>query len=668
MENRFGVKDFVLFVVLGGIVVLIVLAMLQFDRQWDSVQEIKHKLDQQAVDLQVMQQQISRGVTPASTQTTANSTVAPSEKRILAAKAMPDYSDGDWMINGQSARFATLTPLVSGDASASEVQSYVIESLLTRDPVTLEFQGVLAESWAIKDNSIEWRAYAEKRRAVPLTPDEVLAEKDCPPADKAAERDAYLKERLAEGRTDDNIGAEPDCPPAAIVTFKLRDNAKFSDGKPVTADDLVFSYDFIMNPAIDAPRQRAYFARMRSVKKLGPREVEIVFNTPYFEALGLAGGLEVMPKHFYGKFAPEEFNRSTGLLMGSGPYMPETPEGWKPGNQVRLIRNPRYWATPSALSRFVYREFTNQVALETAFRNGEIDQFGAPPETYVAMKRDPKIAERTHQYEYQSAIGGYRYIAWNQQRGGAPTKFADKRVRQAMTLLIDQQRLINEVMLGFAVPATGPFNPQSKQVDPSVKPYPYDVERALKLLAEAGWSDRGDGTLTNEQGQPFELTLTYRSGSPNYEKMALLVKDMLARGKVRVIANAQEWSIFTTKLKNKDFDAITLGWTAGIETDIFQMFHSSQMIAGGDDFMSYKNAELDRTIAQARLTLDEDARLKLWQQAHRILHEDQPYTFLFFPKSLVLMDKRFANVQTVPLGLNSEREWFVPRAQQRWTN
>src|SRR5690606_34526623 len=99
-----------------------------------------------------------------------------------------------------------------------------------------------------------------------------------------------------------------------------------------------------------------------------------------------------------------------------------------------------------------------------------------------------------------------------------------------------------------------------------------------------------------------------------------------------------EWSVFTERLNNKDFQAITLAWSAGIETDIYQMFHSSQMIEGGDNFMSYKNPELDRVIEQARTTIDEDERLPLWKQAHRILHEDQPYTFLFFPNSL-----RFVN-------------------------
>jgi peptide/nickel transport system substrate-binding protein len=316
--------------------------------------------------------------------------------------------------------------------------------------------------------------------------------------------------------------------------------------------------------------------------------------------------------------------------------------------------------------RLVFREFTNQVAQETAFRNGEIDQLGCPPARYVQLVKDKDVLDRTQHYEYQSVSGGYNYIAWNQQRYGKPTKFSDKRVRQAMTLLTDAQRILSEVRLGYGVLATGPFNPVSKQYDPSLKPWPFDPDRASKLLADVGWKEQG-GVLVDAEGKPFSFKLTYPSGNPTTDKMVLLLKDLYARAKVRMELDPQEWSVFKTRLENREFDAITLGWSAGIETDLFQMFHSSMMSGGGDDFMSYKNPELDKTIVEARRTLDEASRMKLWQKCHQIIYEDQPYTFLLFPKALVFMDKRIANVKTVKSGINGDSEWYVPKAQQRWT-
>jgi peptide/nickel transport system substrate-binding protein len=120
------------------------------------------------------------------------------------------------------------------------------------------------------------------------------------------------------------------------------------------------------------------------------------------------------------------------------------------------------------------------------------------------------------------------------------------------------------------------------------------------------------------------------------------------------------------RLNKKNFDAITLGWSAGIESDIYQMFHSSQMIEEGDNFMSYGNPTLDRVLERARRTVDKQVRIPMWRQAHGILHEDQPYTFLAFGKTLVFLDQRLANVQRVKLGLNPRTEWFVPAGKQRW--
>lgn len=121
-------------------------------------------------------------------------------------------------------------------------------------------------------------------------------------------------------------------------------------------------------------------------------------------------------------------------------------------------------------------------------------------------------------------------------------------------------------------------------------------------------------------------------------------------------------------IDRKDFDAITLGWTSGVETDIFQIFHSSQIVDGGDNFVSYRSAELDRLIEAARAEVDEARRMALWRQAERILVQDQPYTFLFRRQALAFIDKRIAGLENTALGLNLMAvpvEIWVPSAQQR---
>jgi peptide/nickel transport system substrate-binding protein len=185
-------------------------------------------------------------------------------------------------------------------------------------------------------------------------------------------------------------------------------------------------------------------------------------------------------------------------------------------------------------------------------------------------------------------------------------------------------------------------------------------------LKEAGFIDDGTGVLKEPDGTPFQFKLTYPSGAATYDEMVLFIKDAMAKAGITVIPDPLDWSVFSDRLKNRNFEAITLGWSESIEDDLYQIFDSSQMANGGDNFISYHDPELDELIEQARSTIDPATRMPLWQQCHALIHEDQPYTFMFATKGLTFLDARFKNVKVIPLGLNSETEWWVPRGQQRW--
>ncbi len=638
MDNRFGVKDFFLFLILGILVILVLLAMLQYDRQWDDVQMIRSKLDDQAKELRYLSEKIGSGQGFAANNNTLPEAGDDPFYRLREIQQMPSFARGDWVISSLAGKSSTLTPLVSGDAYAADVQDLVLETLAQRDPQTLEWKPLLSTGWKIEDNTKAYLDYLEKHPTTqPTDPNAVLPD-------------------------------DPNRPVPVTIHFDIRPGVRFSDGQPLTADDVVFTFNFIMNEKIDAPRQRAYFRKIAKVEKTGASRVTFYYREPYFESFELAASMQVLPKHFYGKFEPEAFNQSTGYLMGSGPYKLESPTAWKPGDAMEVLRNERYWGVSPPVDRIVWRVIDNDVARLTSFRNGEVDTYGAPPEAYVKLKDDPEMAKKANRFEYFAATGGYRYVAWNQQRDGKPTFFADRNVRRAIAMAIDRQRLMNEITLGYANLTTGPFSPLSKQYDKSVEPLPYNLNEAKKMLADAGFTDRnGDGVIESSAGEAFRFKITYPTGIASYERQVLFIKDALSRAGIVVEADPLEWSVFQDRLKNKNYDAISLGWTSGIETDIFQMFHSSQMMAGGDNFMSYKNVELDGLIEKARITLDEEARMKLWRRAHQILNEDQPYMFLWFGKALLFVDKRFENVRELRSGLTPRTEWFVPTNQQRWT-
>ncbi|WP_018234041.1 peptide-binding protein [Thioalkalivibrio thiocyanodenitrificans] len=620
MEKRFSARDLPLIIGLSLIVILMVLLMYQVDRQWSRMAEMHRAMQEQSDDLrrlrvalQSLEGLARTGALAPSDAPGAADDVAGAFQRALRASRDPEFAPGDWLVRAFPTGLSTVTPLVSSDAYASEVQGYVLESLLTRDPDTLEWQGLIARDWDISEDGL-------------------------------------------------------------IITFRMRPDVTFSDGTPLTADDVMFTFDFIMTEAIAAPRSRAFMEKLERVEALDEHEVAFTFAEPYFNSLQLAGGMAILPRHFYESYLdePETFNQSRGLLMGSGPYRLSDPKGWTPDQGlVELERNPRYWGpVEPPFDRVVWRVIENDSARLTTFRNGDIDAYGARPREYQRLLDDEQLRERTRHYEYMSPTAGYVYIGWNQERDGKATRFADRRVRQAMSHLTHIDRIIDEIMLGYAEPAVSPFNPRSPQHDTSLEPYPFDLARAGELLHEAGYRTRNrDGILQDGDGRPFEFDLVFFQDNEDTRRIVLFLRDLYARAGILMRPRPTEWSVMLDLLNRKDFDAITLGWTSGVETDIYQMFHSSQTVGGGDNFINYRNPALDELIDRARSEVNEDARMPLWQEAERILHEDQPYTFLMRRQTLAFIDRRVKNLGITRLGLNMgivPVEIYVPVEQQRY--
>ncbi len=616
MGKRFGAKDLLLFLVLGAILVSVWLAMVQIDRQWVFIRETQQKLDDQTRDIAEIRRQLRRGVDLTERPTGSPGAGWSGFRRAAEAEAREDYARGDWLVSVFGDTPQRLTPTISTDNYASVVQQRVLDTLLTRDPETLAWLPLLASGWTVSDDGLTYR-------------------------------------------------------------FRIRPGVRFSDGEPLTAEDVAFTYRFIMDQRIATPRFRAFYGRITAVTAEGDEAV-FQYAEPYYAALEIAGQLPILAEHFYGRFlesadAAERYNNSTGLLFGSGPYKLADPESWTPGTTVELLRNERYWgAVQPSFDRVIWKIISNDAAYLTEFKNGDVDSYQARPLNYRELLADEELMSRVQHFEYQDARGGYVFVAWNQQRNGEPTWFADARVREAMTYLTDRERIVDEVFLGFAQTANGPFNPLGSQHNTELPVRAYDPERARALLAEAGFEDRdGDGVVESPSGEPFRVSFMYPAGSDDYKRLSLLLKDLYVRGGVILEPDPADWPLVLKAIDDKAFDAISLGWTSGFEVDLYQFFHSSQSGPGGDNFVTYANPELDAVIEAARAELDEEVRMVLWRQAHAMIWKDQPYTFLMRSARLDFLADRIANVQRVRAGLNwpglwrMPTEWYVPAALQK---
>ncbi len=631
MENRFGFKDFVNIILLAGILVTMWWGVVQNDRHWEKFKEIQESVNAQTRDLTTLRRTISgleSTVEDLGSRLQGSVTVVPQDngsqsgnsptptgnifRRVREVNKLPDYAPGDVFVDNFSSAPPKLSFLTAHDVYSRQVYSRILEPLAGWDIEKVKMVPYLAKSWSWSEDNLE-------------------------------------------------------------LTVKLREDVTFSDGEPMDADDVIFTWKTLMNPEITDGHTRAYYRHGKNVEKIDQYTVRWTFEKVFYENFLRAMEVPVHPEHFFEGRSEQEIRNSTALVMGTGPYRLRDPEKYTPGEPIELVRNERYWGVPGPWDRMIFRVISKESTEQIAFQNGEIDLFVAYPDQHVKMLKDEALVARTQQLVYEHVRTGYLYIAWNQKLSGKPTVFADKRVRQAMTMLLDRERIVRESLLGFGTVASGPFHHLGPQHNSDVSPWPYDPGRAVELLKVVGFTVDADGVMYEPNGERFKVKLTYPAGSDFYQKIMLGAKDNYARAGIEIELDPQEWSLLLKNLKERSFDAITLGWGAGnIESDIEQMFHTRTIGDGGDNRNAYSNPELDALIDRAHVTMDYDERIEIWKRCHEILHEDQPYTFLFRRKVLLWLDKRVKNVKQIPvLGINYVStwvvplEWYVPKSQQK---
>ena len=555
----------------------------------------------------------------------------------------------------------SLNSWTDNSAVNSYINGYIYNSLLRRDPETYEWEGSLAERWIEED---------------------VVVRQD----------DTQLRGVVTSDTSKNGGGVTMKTSSGAVVTlspqevkevrrkvsftFFLRRDVRFHDGKPVTAADVKFSFDTIKNESVDAPSLRNYYNDLASCEVLDPYTVRLTYSKQYWMARDFAGGFEVLPKHLYDwddlqkkdpqafgkRFNESEHNRHP---IGTGPYKFER---WDTGIQVVLRRNDAYWDVPKRahLDQIVFKFISDNVAALQALKNGQVHFLpGVTAEQFEEETNDPEFRRRFAKVEYYT--GGFNYIGWNMRR----PPFDDVKVRLAMAYgAFDRQAFLDKVLYGRGVVVTGFQYYYGPAYDHSILPHPYDPEEAKRLLLEAGWYDRdGDGLRDKESldssGKPYLVPLRFEmllpSGSEVYRRRAALMKENLRKLGIDMGVRELEWATFLEHVNDRQFDACGLGWATGLESDPYQIWHTSQMENRGSNHVGFGNAETDRLIEQSRLMIDDEKRRKIFFDLHRIMHETQPYLFRYVSPNLGIYDKRFRGVKFYKVRPGYDlSEWFLP--------
>jgi peptide/nickel transport system substrate-binding protein len=453
------------------------------------------------------------------------------------------------------------------------------------------------------------------------------------------------------------------------ITYNLRRGVKFHDGEEMTAQDVLFTYKVYSDPTVNTP-YGADYQYIKDVQIIDPYTVKVIYKKPFAPALSSTFS-SILPRHLLeGKDINhyDEFNRKP---VGTGPYKFKE---WKTAQQIVLEANPDYWEGKPHIKRFVMRIIPDQAAEFLSLLKGETDALGAwttgtlTPEQYARQADTPKFKDYYDKYEADQFV--FVYLGWNL---GNPL-FKDKKVRQALTMAIDRQAIIENVVYGLGSVATGPFVPNSWAYNKDIKPFPYDPEKAKKILKEVGWRTGKDGILErdlkgNGKKTPFQFKLYTNQGNVSRERIATIVQQQLKQIGIDCQPVIMEWTTLLSEFINKrKFDAMVMGWQFNPEPDCYLSWHSSQMGEHQYNMVGYKNKEVDYLLVKGRETLDSAQRAKIYHTIHRILYNDVAATFLYVPFSLPAVHKRFKGLQVNRNGIGWHPEkWYVPSNQQKYT-
>ncbi len=548
---------------------------------------------------------------------------------------------GDWAVIHELSDPEGLNPMVTNDASSSALFNRVYEKLLEQDFETTDLYPVIAES-----------------------------------------RPTISEDHLT-------------------YTFTLRKNVKFSDGKPLTAKDVVFSYKVVKNPLItDGAALRNYYESVANVEAKDNYTVVITMTKPYFLAEYFLGGLWIMPKHvldpknltdgytfaetgdmakaqsnaalkeFAAWYNTPEVKRDVKLNIGSGPY---TFDEWKTGESISLKRSSSWWNAgsdkwnPAYPDKLFYKVINDRSAAVVALKNGEIDFMEYVPAAKFVEELDTVATPFIRKATYKTQI--YSYLGFNMNH----PILSDKAVRKAMAHCIDRDALIKQVMRSLATAVNSPIYDDRPEYDASIKGIPYNLGEAKKMLAAAGWKDsNGDGVLDkviNGKPTPLALSILVNAGNETREAIAVSFSDELRKVGIKLEVRKLEWSVFLENMRSRKFEVSIGAWVNDpIPSDPYQIWHSSQIGNKGSNYVGFNNSRADQLLEMNRVEFDEQKRIAYMREFQKIIAEEQPYVFLWTPLYPAAYNTRLQNVRFsyVRPGYNPT-QWWIPKSMWKYT-
>ena len=521
----------------------------------------------------------------------------------------------------------TFNPALSSDATSSSVSSMIFNGLITQNPITGEFEPALAESWSVSSNDLE-------------------------------------------------------------IIFTLRENLKWSDGVPLTADDVVFTFNEIyLNEKIPYNgRSTLKVGESREfpkIEKLNNLQVQFTLPEPFAPFFSTIGK-DILPKHILQPTIEQKDRDGNPVLLST--WSVDTPpeelvvngaykiKEYVNAQRIIFTANPYYWKAQATgqdlpkIKRVVWQIVESTDTSFLQFRSGGLDSLAVTPEFFSLLKKEEDRGNFTV-YNGGAAYGTV-YMMFNLNQGirnGKPLVnpiksawFNDVRFRQAIAYSIDRQRIINNIYRGLGKPQNSPISIQSPYYDGSLPGYEYNLEKAKSLLKEAGFSYNSQGQLLDQKGNRVRFSLSTNAGNKIREAMGSQIKEDLKRIGIQVDFKPLAFNLLLDLLDNSlEWDAILLGFTGGNEPNNganiwytdgnLHIFNQSKDNIEGREVADWEK-EIESLFVKAARELDEAKRKEIYAEVQAIVAEKVPFIYLVNPLSLGAVRNDIQGVEYGALG------------------
>lgn len=423
----------------------------------------------------------------------------------------------------------------------------------------------------------------------------------------------------------------------STVTFRLRDDLRWHDGEPVTAEDVAFTFDLAKSPGAASPMAAAYLESVASAEVLGPHRVRFRFTEPHAEPLQDFYWPPV-PEHVLAGVDPSELARHPfgRAPVGNGPYHLD---GWKPGESLEFVRVdsfPEELGGVPEIERVVYRIVPERTTRLRELLSGTIHLDGpVVPSDADRLRASDRVELEAFPWRM------FTYVGWNTR----DPRFRDPRVRRALTLALDRRELLRAALYGYGEIAASPIPPWHP-LAPEIDPLPHAPDSARALLEAAGWSDSDGDGVRDRDGRSLSFDLLTGQANPVHADLAQMIQAQLGRVGVAVEPRLLEWQTVLQRHRARDFDAVLTNWVLdSFRIDPRALFHSSQVeIEGSANRSSYANPVADSLMELGVRLTDRERAREVWTDFARVLQRDQPFTFLFWNEELAGVSRRLEGV------------------------